>query len=130
MSDAHKAALAQGRHQSRVVRAYLTALESAKPRRGRPRSPERIANRIQAIDLALATADPMTRVRLIQERLDLTAELSARSAPDDLAAARSRLRRGGQALRRGQGDHLPGVARGGRTRLGAGPGRHHALDLT
>ena len=27
----------------------------------------------------------MTRVRLIQERLDLTAELSARSAPDDLA---------------------------------------------
>ncbi len=27
----------------------------------------------------------MTRVRLIQERLDLTAELSTRSAPDDLA---------------------------------------------
>jgi hypothetical protein len=85
MSESHKAALAQGRHQSRVVRAYLNALDAAKPRRGRRRRPEQIADRIGVIDLTLATADPMTRVQLIQERLDLTAELSVRSDADDLA---------------------------------------------
>ncbi len=85
MSDAHKAALAQGRRQSRVVRNYLEALEGTRSRRGRPRAPERIADRIQAIDEALAAAEPMARVRLIQERLDLTAELSAGAAPNDLA---------------------------------------------
>ena len=38
MSDSHKAALAQGRHQSRVVRAYLDALEhgQAPPRSAAP----------------------------------------------------------------------------------------------
>ena len=67
------------------MREYLNALAAARPRRGRPRSPERITDRIETIDLTLATADPMSRVRLIQERLDLTAELAARSAPTDLS---------------------------------------------
>ncbi len=85
MSDAHKEALAQGRRQSRVVRAYLNAIEAGRTRRSRPRDPQVITERIGAIDLELATAEPMIRVKLIQERLDLTAELAARSGPDDLA---------------------------------------------
>jgi hypothetical protein len=86
MSASHKAALAKGRHQSRVVRAYLNALETAKPRHSKARDPQTITNRIGTIDLALAGADPVTRVKLVQERLDLTAELAAQSTPDDLTA--------------------------------------------
>ena len=85
MSASHKAALAKGRHQSRVVRAYLNALETAKPRHSKARDPQTITDRIGTIDLALAGADPVTRVKLIQERLDLTAELAAQSTPDDLS---------------------------------------------
>ena len=61
MSASHKAALAQGRHQSRVVRAYLNAIENAKPRRSRARDPQTITNRIGTIDLTLASADPVTQ---------------------------------------------------------------------
>ena len=50
MTDEHKAALAEGREQGRVVRRYLEALESHRPRRGRRRTPESIAKRIAAID--------------------------------------------------------------------------------
>ena len=42
MSDEHKAALAEGREQGRVVRRYLEALESSRPKRGRRRTPETI----------------------------------------------------------------------------------------
>ncbi len=37
MSADHKAALAKGRRRGRIVRRYLEALESTKPRRGRKR---------------------------------------------------------------------------------------------
>ncbi len=58
MSDEHKAALAQGREQGRLVRRYLEALESHRPKRGRRRTPESIAKRLAAIDEQLPTADP------------------------------------------------------------------------
>ena len=61
MSDEHKAALAEGREQGRVVRRYLEALESHKPKRGRKRSPETVAKRLASIEERLATADPLTR---------------------------------------------------------------------
>ena len=35
MSADHKAALAKGREEGRIVRRYLEALESNRPRRGR-----------------------------------------------------------------------------------------------
>jgi hypothetical protein len=82
MSAAHKAALAKGREQGRAVRAYLVALEGHKPKRGRKRSAESITKRITAIDSQLASADPLRRVVLIQERLDLTSELEAPKAED------------------------------------------------
>ncbi len=79
MSDEHKAALAEGREQGRVVRRYLEALESHRPKRGRKRTQESIAKRLAAIDEQLANADALTRLHLAQERMDLELELSAAS---------------------------------------------------
>ena len=86
MSDSHKAALATGREEGRVVRAYLEALESRKVRRGRKVSPESIKKRIEAIDRDLGTAEPIKRVQLVQERMDLTDKLGAANPADDLAS--------------------------------------------
>ena len=77
MTDEHKAALAEGREQGRVVRRYLEALESHRPKRGRKRTPESISKRLSSIDEKLATADPLTRLHLVQERMDLESELSS-----------------------------------------------------
>ncbi len=76
MSDEHKAALAEGREQGRVVRRYLEALERHRPRRGRKRTQEGIAKRLAAIDEQLATADALSRLHLAQERMDLKLQLS------------------------------------------------------
>jgi hypothetical protein len=85
MSDDHKTALAEGRDQGRAVRRYLEALEANKPRRGRKRSPESITKRLQAIETDLPTADPLKRLHLIQERIDLQAALEASEAGTDIA---------------------------------------------
>jgi hypothetical protein len=85
MSDEHKTALAEGRDQGRAVRRYLEALEANKPRRGRRRRPESITKRLEAIETDLPTADPLKRLHLIQERLDLQAALEASEAGTDLA---------------------------------------------
>ena len=68
MSDEHKAALAEGRDQGRAVRRYLEALDANKPRRGRKRSPESVKKRLATIETDIATADPLRRVHLVQER--------------------------------------------------------------
>ena len=75
MSDEHKVALAEGREQGRVVRRYLEALEAHRPKRGRRRTPESIAKRLTAIEEELASADALSRVHLVQERMDLEREL-------------------------------------------------------
>ncbi|HEX2701499.1 MAG TPA: hypothetical protein VHM89_14965 [Acidimicrobiales bacterium] len=76
MTDAHKAALAEGRDQGRAVRRYLEALEQHRPKRGRKRTKESVERRLAAIEGGLATADPLARLLMIQERLDLQAELA------------------------------------------------------
>ena len=86
MSDEHKAALAEGRNQSRSVRAYLDALESHRPKRGRKRTPDSIKRRLNAIDTELKSADPLKRVQLVQEQLDLNTELETIGAKVDLTA--------------------------------------------
>ena len=58
MSDDHKAALAQGRHESRVVREYLEALKSTKPKRGRKRTAESIQKRLDKICLLYTSPSP------------------------------------------------------------------------
>lgn len=86
MSDDHKAALAAGRAEGRAVRDYLEALEQSRPARGRRRTPESIQARLDAIDADIATADPVARLSLIQERRDLQAELDATTATVDIEA--------------------------------------------
>jgi hypothetical protein len=86
MTDEHKAALAEGREQGRAVRRYLEALEAHKPRRGRKRNPDTIAKRLAVIDAELPDADPLSRVHLRQERIDLERELSAGGEKVDLQA--------------------------------------------
>jgi hypothetical protein len=87
MSDDHKAALAQGRHESRVVRDYLEALRSSKPKRGRKRSADTIQKRLGKIEAELAAADPLTELLLLQERRDLQDEFEALGNGADVNAA-------------------------------------------
>ncbi|MCU1485226.1 MAG: hypothetical protein JWN67_1972 [Actinomycetia bacterium] len=86
VSDEHKAAMAEGRTQSRAIATYLEALESHKPKRGRKRTPDSIAKRLTAIDKALETANPIKRLSLIQERLDLLNEKESLEGNVDLSA--------------------------------------------
>jgi hypothetical protein len=85
MSDEHKQALAVGRDQGRAVRRYLEALEAHKPKRGRKRTAESIQKRLAVIEADLETADPLTRVNLVQERMDLESELEAKETIVDLS---------------------------------------------
>lgn len=84
MSDEHKAALAEGRNQGRSVRRYLEALDAHKPKRGRKRTPDSMKKRLAKIETELASADPLRRLQLIQERLDLQSELEAAGTKVDL----------------------------------------------
>ena len=84
MSDEHKAALAEGRSQGRAVRQYLEALEMHRPKRGRKRTPESISKRLEKIEADLASAEPLQRLHLIQERLDLQRELEGMQGGVDL----------------------------------------------
>ncbi|HLG91947.1 MAG TPA: hypothetical protein VKY15_03075 [Acidimicrobiales bacterium] len=86
MSPAHKAALAAGREQGRAVRLYLEALETAKPRRGRKRTPESIKRQLDSVVERLANADPLTRLHLLQTKRDLEEELASKGTGADLAA--------------------------------------------
>ena len=76
MTDEHKAALAEGRNEGRAVRNYLEALEAHKPKRGRKRTPDSIKKRLAAIERQLPDADPLKRLNLVQERMDLHDELA------------------------------------------------------
>jgi len=89
MSDAHKAALAQGRNQGRAVRRYLEALESLRPKRGRTRRPESVRSRLADVQARLAGADALTRLHLLQEKENLETELARVVADDQLAALES-----------------------------------------
>jgi len=77
MSDSHKAALAEGRMQSKAVRDYLEALEAHKPKRGRKRTPDSIKKQLAAVEESLAGATAAKRLDLIQQRRDLEQELVA-----------------------------------------------------
>lgn len=86
MTDAHKAALAKGRNESQAVRLYLEALRANKPVRGRRRTPTSIANRLAAIEAERANADPVKELRLVQERMNLEAELANMGKKVDTSA--------------------------------------------
>jgi len=85
VTDSHKAAMAQGRTESRAISAYLEALETHRPKRGRKRTPESIDKRLTTIDASLESASPVKRLSLIQERLDLLRERESLDATVDLS---------------------------------------------
>ena len=86
MTAAHKAALAEGRSQGRAVRGYLEALEAHRPKRGRKRTPESMRARMAVIEPAMEAADPMKRLQLAQERIDLATAISAAETTIDISA--------------------------------------------
>ncbi len=86
MSDEHKAALAKGRTEGRIVRNYLEGLRATKPKRGRKRTPETVRKRIDAIADELSEASPIDELLLVQERRDLEAELESMSNTTDMSA--------------------------------------------
>ncbi len=86
MSAEHKTALAEGRTQSRAVRNYLEALEAHKPKRGRKRTSDSIKKRLDTIEIQIDGADPLKRLQLVQERMDLTTELANMENKPDLSA--------------------------------------------
>ena len=84
MTDAHKAALAEGREQGRAVRRYLEALDANKPKRGRKRTPETMKKRLDRIQEEMGKADPLVRLQLVQERMDLERQIETAGTPVDL----------------------------------------------
>ncbi|HET6875312.1 MAG TPA: hypothetical protein VFH70_11060 [Acidimicrobiales bacterium] len=64
----------------------MEALEAHKPKRGRKRTAEGIEARLEQIEDRLATADPLTRVHLVQERINLQNELANKEEAVDLDA--------------------------------------------
>ena len=86
MSDEHKAALAKGRMEGRIVREYLDGLRATKPKRGRKRTTETIQARLDAVELEIVGASPIDELLLIQERRDLQAELARKSDTIDMDA--------------------------------------------
>jgi hypothetical protein len=85
VTKAHKAAMAIGRAESRAVSVYLNALEANKPKRGRKRTPDSVRSRLDAIAGEIDDVDVMTRLRLVQEQMDLTAELADMEATTDVS---------------------------------------------
>ncbi|MFT4773483.1 MAG: hypothetical protein ACI83Y_001799 [Candidatus Azotimanducaceae bacterium] len=84
MSDEHKAALAKGRVEGRVVRSYLEGMRATKPKRGRKRTAETVTTRIETIDAELESASPIDELLLVQERRDLRSELESMSDTIDM----------------------------------------------
>ena len=52
-------------------------MDSNRPKRGRKRTPDSIKKRLTAIEASLPDADPLGRLKLVQERMDLRQELEA-----------------------------------------------------
>lgn len=86
MTEEHKAALAEGRRQGKAVRDYLEAVEQHRPKRGRKRTPESMRSQLERISEQLDDADPVKKLQLIQDRMDIEAELDAAENKPDLEA--------------------------------------------
>ena len=86
MSAEHKAAIAQGRRESKAIKAYLEAISVPK-RRGRPVTPESLEARIADLDQRIRNeSDPLARVDLYQARLDTQETLDQLAETVDLDA--------------------------------------------
>jgi len=78
MSEEHKAALKQGRAESRAIKAYLGALERRRP--GRPVTESGLKTRLDKVSEKLSSEeDPLKKLELIQTRIDLEEQLKSLS---------------------------------------------------
>ncbi len=84
MTAEHKQALARGRAEGSAVRRYLEALDAHRPKRGRKRTVESVQKRLADVERLLGDADPLTRLQLVQERMNLQAELATKQTTVDL----------------------------------------------
>jgi hypothetical protein len=76
LSPEHKAAMAEGRTEGRIIKGYLEAIRRTKPTVGRPKTTDSVNNRLGKINQALETKlDPLKRLSLLQERIELAQEL-------------------------------------------------------
>lgn len=76
LSPEHKAAMAEGRTESRIIKGYLEAIRRTKPTVGRPKTADSVNNRLDKINHLLETKlDPLKRLGLLQERIELAQEL-------------------------------------------------------
>ena len=73
----HKAAMIQGRTETRIVRHYLEALEGTQRPRGRRRSKETLEQKLADVEAELGTTSAVSRLRLLQERIDLQKALES-----------------------------------------------------
>jgi len=87
MTQSHQLALKVGRERGQIVRRYLKAIESAKPRRGRPVTPEGLRKSIEKIDTDLATEkDPLRKLDLVQSKIKKQKDLEEFESPIDMVA--------------------------------------------
>lgn len=87
MTESHKRALKEGRERGQIVRKYLQAIETSKPRRGRPITPDGLRRRIADIDTSLANeTDPLRKLDLVQAKIRKQQELAELEQPTDIAA--------------------------------------------
>lgn len=85
MTDEHKAALAQGRKESRAIKAYLKALSERKP--GRPVTKESLTKRLDSVETKISDSDnPLETVDLIQSKLDIEEALAELENAEDIDA--------------------------------------------
>ena len=75
---------AQEKADNKAVRDYLDVLAASAPKRGRKRTADSVKARISAIGNAMGDASATKRLGLVQERLDLEAELDAMAQADSV----------------------------------------------
>ena len=76
ITDAHTAAIVVGRAETATVRRYLESLDLNRPRPGRPRTGNLSTRIAELNERAAATAPGIEKLKLVQERLDVEAELA------------------------------------------------------
>lgn len=103
LSKEHKAAMAVGRVEGRIVRDYLEAIRMSKGKPGRKRTPDSISRRLAVIEAELETANAVQELELVQERLDLQTELAAMTSKVDPASLEAEFCRVAQAYSKRRG---------------------------
>lgn len=74
MTTDHKAALARGRNESHAVRRYLEYINEGLPARRLSRS-ELVKRKVEVEELLARDPAPLIKLKLVQERIDLEAEI-------------------------------------------------------